>query len=69
MEVSPGWTMGLEYRHYEFDDPATLAFNPAGAVGALAAQRSMPSSDTITAARELALGRPRRRRSSRQASH
>jgi opacity protein-like surface antigen len=33
--VSHGWTMGVEYRHYEFGDGRTTAFSAcgAGAVG------------------------------------
>jgi hypothetical protein len=27
--VSPGWTAGLEYRHYEFGSENTAAYNPA----------------------------------------
>ena len=28
--VSPGWTAGVEYRHYEFDTNTDIAFTPAG---------------------------------------
>src|SRR5262249_39333669 len=27
--ISPGWTTGLEYRHYEFGTETTNAYNPA----------------------------------------
>jgi len=29
--VSPGWTAGIEYRHYDFNDNISAAFSPAGA--------------------------------------
>ena len=28
MALSHGWTVGLEYRHYEFDDKIATAFTP-----------------------------------------
>jgi len=32
MVVAPGWTTGLEYRHYDFDDTRFTTFSPAGAL-------------------------------------
>jgi outer membrane immunogenic protein len=29
--VSPGWSVGVEYRHYEFNDKVQVMFTPAGA--------------------------------------
>jgi opacity protein-like surface antigen len=28
--VSPGWTAGIEYRHYDFDSTSTTTFTPVG---------------------------------------
>ena len=45
--VSPGWTTGLEYRHYEFDSAIQTAITPAGVL--LNDRRIDGSTDTITA--------------------
>jgi outer membrane immunogenic protein len=55
-QVSPGWTAGLEYRHYEFDTEAGVAFTPAGV---FSANRTLePSLDTVTARVSWRWGRP-----------
>jgi opacity protein-like surface antigen len=45
--VTPGWAVGLEYRHYEFDDSIGPAYTPAGAF--VNDRRFDTSSDTINA--------------------
>jgi outer membrane immunogenic protein len=56
-QVSPGWTAGLEYRHYELGDAETDLTNPAGTV--FVASRSDDASiDTITARVAWRWGRP-----------
>jgi len=45
--VSPGWTAGIEYRHYDFNDATTAAFTPGGAFLELA--RFDASMDTVMA--------------------
>lgn len=55
--VSPGWTVGLEYRHYEFEPATTTAFAlPTG--GALETVRFDSSTDTISARVSWRWGRP-----------
>lgn len=45
--VSPGWTVGIEYKHYEFEPRTTTAFSPAG--GALETVRFDATTDTVSA--------------------
>ena len=45
--VSPGWTAGIEYRHYDFGSEDVVAFAPGGAP--LELVRFEPTLDTITA--------------------
>lgn len=54
--VSPGWTVGVEYKHYEFDPRSTTAFNPAGA--ALETVRFDAATDTVSARVSWRWGRP-----------
>jgi len=54
--VSPGWTAGLEYRHYEFDGGTTMAHTPDGL--ALEPVRFEASTDTINARVTWRWGRP-----------
>ena len=55
--VSPGWTAGLEYRHYEFDAVTDTWYRPA--TGAVLGTYSMDASvDTITARVAWRWGRP-----------
>ncbi|MGE3702263.1 MAG: outer membrane protein [Hyphomicrobiaceae bacterium] len=57
-QVSPGWTAGLEYRHYEFGDAGTTPSTPAG-VPILGDTYSADASvDTITARVSWRWGRP-----------
>ena len=45
--VSPGWTAGLEYRHYELNAQTALDFSPAGTP--VERVRLDPTLDTVTA--------------------
>ncbi len=55
-QVSPGWSAGLEYRHYEFDTETGVAYTPAGAFSGF---RDLdPSLDTVTARVSWRWGRP-----------
>jgi opacity protein-like surface antigen len=58
MALSHGWTIGLDYRHYEFDDATYDPANPAGVV--LAGDRNVAdaSSDVISLRVSWKLGRP-----------
>ena len=57
MVISPGWTVGLEYRHYEFDSAFHLAFNSAG-VEVLGSDNNMrASSDAVTLRTSWKFGR------------
>ncbi len=54
--VSPGWTTGLEYRHYEFEDAVGPAHTPGGV---FVNDRTIDASvDTITARVSWRWGRP-----------
>ncbi len=54
--VSPGWTAGVEYRHYEFNDAVGPAFTPAGV---FVNDRNFDvSTDTIGARVSWRWGRP-----------
>jgi opacity protein-like surface antigen len=55
--VSPGWTMGLEYRHYEFDAKTTVPFSSAGAAIPGDRYNLDPSTDSITARVSWKFGR------------
>jgi opacity protein-like surface antigen len=55
--ISPGWTAGLEYRHYEFEDKTFLTFLPTGALTG-DVRTIDPSLDTITARVSWRWGRP-----------
>jgi len=46
-KISPGWTAGLEYRHYEFTDNTVNAFTPTGVL--LEPARFDATTDTVTA--------------------
>jgi opacity protein-like surface antigen len=45
--VSPGWTVGVEYRHYDFDVDTTQAFSPSGSPTFL--RTIDPTTDSVTA--------------------
>jgi opacity protein-like surface antigen len=53
--VSPGWTTGLEYRHYEFDDKQTRAFTPG--VGVNGPTTMGATTDTVMARVSWRFGR------------
>ena len=55
--VSPGWTAGLEYKHYEFGSATEDAFSPKG-VFTEKARFVDPSTDSITARVSWRWGRP-----------
>jgi len=46
-KISPGWTAGLEYRHYEFAENTVQAFSPIGVP--LEQARFDATTDTVTA--------------------
>jgi len=54
--VSPGWTAGIEYRHYDFGDNTVIAHGPAG--GALETVQFDATTDTISARLSWKFGRP-----------
>ena len=54
--VSPGWTAGLEYRHYEYEARDFALFTPAGALSG-DVRHMDPSSDTVTARVSWKFGR------------
>jgi opacity protein-like surface antigen len=58
--ISPGWSAGVEYRHYEFDPRTVTAYDPASTpVGApLENARFDASTDTVTARVSWRWGRP-----------
>jgi opacity protein-like surface antigen len=58
MALAHGWNIGLEYRHYDFDDSFHLAFNPAGAAVAGSHNVMDASSDSIALRVSWKLGRP-----------
>ena len=59
MALSHGWTVGLDYRHYDFGDNTVVAFNPAG-VALEAARFSDATADVVTLRVSWKLGRPDR---------
>jgi opacity protein-like surface antigen len=58
MALSHGWTVGLEYRHYEFEDKTVVGFAPGGI--AIEPWQFDASSDTFTLRASWKLGRPDR---------
>ena len=61
MALAHGWTVGLEYRHYEFDNAFHFAHTPGG-VGVPGSHTFVDaSSDTVTARVSWKLGRPEAR--------
>ena len=56
--MSPGWTTGLEYRHYEFDDAFEQPGIPAGGFFASDRYKADASVDTVTARVSWRWGRP-----------
>jgi outer membrane immunogenic protein len=56
--VSPGWTAGLEYRHYEFGSADTTTYNPATGNPIETARFVDPSTDSVTARVSWRWGRP-----------
>jgi opacity protein-like surface antigen len=56
MALSHGWVVGLEYRHYDFEDRTTVAFAPNGTF--LENLRFDSTSDTFTIRASWKLGRP-----------
>lgn len=55
--VSPGWTTGLEYRHYEFDEASGAWFRP-GVPQVLGTYQMDATVDTVTARVTWRWGRP-----------
>jgi len=47
--VSPGWTAGVEYRHYEFNEVTAVPFSATGSPFAGDTYRVEPTVDSITA--------------------
>jgi outer membrane immunogenic protein len=47
--MSPGWTAGVEYRHYEFNEVTAIPFTNGGVAIPIDIQRVEPSVDSITA--------------------
>ncbi len=56
--VSPGWTTGLEYRHYEFDSKWQTPHTPGGSPIGVDINETDASVDTITARVSWRWGRP-----------
>ena len=56
--ISPGWTAGLEYRHYDFGDATTIPFDATGVPRPQEIYRLDPSVDAITARVSWRWGRP-----------
>src|SRR5581483_62032 len=56
--VSPGWTTGLEYRHYEFDTKWQTPHTPGGSPIGVDINETDASVDTITARVSWRWGRP-----------
>jgi opacity protein-like surface antigen len=61
MALAHGWTIGLEYRHYEFDDVSVTPHTPAGVSVPALAFNADPSSDAVTLRASWKLGRPEAR--------
>jgi len=59
MALSHGWTVGLEYRHYDFDEGTATIFNPAGTnVGTSGLAQFDTTVDTLALRVSWKLGRP-----------
>jgi outer membrane immunogenic protein len=58
MLIAPNWTMGLEYRHYEFDTAFHLAHTPAGSEVFGSDNNMDASSDSINLRVSWKFGRP-----------
>jgi outer membrane immunogenic protein len=56
--VSPGWTAGVEYRHYEFGSENTTAFDPSHGTALENVRFVDPSADSITDRVSWRWGRP-----------
>jgi opacity protein-like surface antigen len=56
MVLSHGWTVGLEYRHYDFDDKTAVGFTPTGLF--VQPWSFDSTSDTFTIRASWKLGRP-----------
>ena len=56
MALAQGWTVGLDYRHYDFDPKVAPAFTPAGV--SLEPARFDATSDVFTLRVSWKLGRP-----------
>src|SRR5207342_3629603 len=56
MALAQGWTVGLEYRHYDFDDKTAPAFTNAGVF--VEPLRFDSTTDTFTVRVSWKLGRP-----------
>ena len=59
MALSHGWTVGLDYRHYDFGDKVATAFTPAG-LFLEPAHFQDPTADVLTLRVSWKLGRPER---------
>jgi outer membrane immunogenic protein len=59
MALSHGWTVGIEYRHYDFGDKTVAAFSPAGTF-IEPAQFVDPTAEVFTIRASWKLGRPER---------
>ncbi len=59
MALSHGWTVGLDYRHYDFDDKIASAFTPAGTF-LEPARFYDATADVVTLRVSWKLGRPER---------
>jgi outer membrane immunogenic protein len=55
--ISPGWSTGIEYRHYEFEARNTTSFNPATG-GAVEPVRMDATTDSVEARVSWRWGRP-----------
>jgi|SRR5215475_57747 len=56
--ISPGWTAGVDYKHYEFDRETGPAFTPAGALVTPNRVIDPDGTDVITARVSWRWGRP-----------
>jgi outer membrane immunogenic protein len=56
--VSPGWTAGLEYRHYEFGSRTENDYNPSTGVFVEHARFADPTTDSLSARVSWRWGRP-----------
>jgi outer membrane immunogenic protein len=56
--VSPGWSAGIEYRHYEFGSVTTNDYNPATGTFVERVRFADPSTDSVSARVSWRWGRP-----------